>query len=52
MPSPRRKRLLVRAGSRGKSNVRETCMGNETEYISLHHVRPVIVISRDREVKG
>ena len=51
MPSPRRKRLLDRADSHGKNNVRKAYTGSETEYISLHHVRLVMVISRDWEVK-
>jgi len=38
-------------GSHGKSNVRVAYTGSETEYISLPHVRPVMVIPRDWEVK-
>jgi len=43
---------LIVMGSHGKSNVRETYTGSETEYITLQHVRPVLVIPRDWQVKG
>ena len=43
---------LIVLGSHGMSNVRETYTGSETEYISLHHVRPVMVIPRDWEARG
>jgi len=38
---------LIVMGSHGKSNVREAYTGSETEFISLQHVRPVLVIPRD-----
>ena len=38
---------LIVMGSHGKSNVREAYTGSETEFITLQHVRPVLVIPRD-----
>jgi arsenite transporter len=38
---------LIVLGSHGKSNIREAYTGSETEYITLQHVRPVLVIPRD-----
>jgi ACR3 family arsenite transporter len=38
---------LIVLGSHGKSNVREAYTGSETEFITLQHVRPVLVIPRD-----
>lgn len=43
---------LIVVGSHGKSNVMEAYTGSETEYISLHHVRPVLVVPRDWEAPG
>ena len=42
---------LIVIGSHGKSNVREAYTGSETEFITLQHVRPVMVIPRDRDVE-
>jgi arsenite transporter len=42
---------LIVLGSHGKSNVREAYTGSETEFITLQHVRPVLVIPRDREAE-
>jgi nucleotide-binding universal stress UspA family protein len=38
-------------GSHGKSNVREAYTGSETEFVTLQHVRPVLVIPRDWEAE-
>lgn len=38
---------LIVMGSHGKSNVREAYTGSETEFITMQHVRPVLVIPRD-----
>ncbi len=43
---------LIVMSSHGKSNVRETYTGSEAEYVSLHHVRPVLIVPRDWEAKG
>ena len=42
---------LIVMGSHGKSNVREAYTGSETEFITLQHVRPVLVIPRDWEAE-
>jgi len=42
---------LIVMGSHGKSNVRETYTGSEAEYVSLHHVRPVLIVPRNWEAK-
>ncbi|MGE5842184.1 MAG: universal stress protein [Deltaproteobacteria bacterium] len=42
---------LIVMGSHGKSNVREAYTGSETEFITLQHVRPVLVIPRNREAE-
>jgi nucleotide-binding universal stress UspA family protein len=42
---------LIVMGSHGKSNVREAYTGSETEFITLQHVRPVLVIPRDGEAE-
>ena len=42
---------LIVMSSHGKSNVREAYTGSETEFITLQHVRPVMVIPRDWDVK-
>ena len=42
---------LIVLGSHGKSNVREAYTGSETEFITLQHVRPVLVIPRDWEAE-
>jgi len=42
---------LIVMGSHGKSNVREAYTGSETEFITLQHVRPVLVVPRDWEVE-
>ncbi|MGE5855786.1 MAG: universal stress protein, partial [Syntrophaceae bacterium] len=38
---------VIVMGSHGKSNVREAYTGSETEFITLQHVRPVLVIPRE-----
>ena len=38
---------LIVLGSHGRSNIREAYTGSETEFITLQHVRPVLVIPRD-----
>ena len=38
---------LIVLGSHGKSDVREAYTGSETEFITMQHVRPVLVIPRD-----
>ncbi len=43
---------LIVLGSHGKSNIREAYTGSETEVISLHHVRPVLVIPRESNIAG
>lgn len=40
---------LIVMGTHGKSNVREAYTGSETEFITMQHVRPVLVIPRDWE---
>jgi ACR3 family arsenite transporter len=42
---------LIVMGSHGKSNVREAYTGSETEFITLQHVRPVLVIPRNWEAE-
>jgi ACR3 family arsenite transporter len=42
---------LIVMGSHGKSNVREAYTGSETEFITLQHVRPVLVVPRDWEAE-
>jgi len=40
---------LILMGSHGRSSLKEALVGSVTEFVALHHVRPLMIIPRNRD---